>query len=53
MDHPVLVPSNNGNGSQRNHDQTYKNNLLLPQDIKKVHPLHKNLILAAVLIHWK
>ena len=22
MDHPVLVPSNNGNGSQRNHDQT-------------------------------
>ena len=25
------------------------NNLLLPQDIKKVHPLHKNLTLAAVL----
>ena len=23
MDHPVLVPSNNGNGGQRNHDQIY------------------------------
>ena len=22
MDHPVLVPSNNGNGSLQNHDQT-------------------------------
>ena len=22
MDHPVLVSSNNGNGNQRNHDQT-------------------------------
>ena len=22
MDHPVLVPSNNGNDNQRNHDQT-------------------------------
>ena len=22
MDHPVLVPSNNGTGSQQNHDQT-------------------------------
>ena len=22
MDHPVLVPSNNGNGNQQNHDQT-------------------------------
>ena len=29
------------------------NNLLLPQDIKKVHPLRKNLTLAAVLIQWK
>ena len=23
MDHPVLVPSNEGNGNQRNHNQTY------------------------------
>ena len=22
MDHPVLVPSNNGNGNQQNHNQT-------------------------------
>ena len=27
-----------------------RNNLLLPQNMKKVHPLHKNLTLAAVLI---
>ena len=29
------------------------NNLLLPQDKKKLHPLHKNLTLPGVLIHWK
>ena len=27
--------------------------LLLPQDKRKLHPLHKNLTLAAVLIQWK
>ena len=29
------------------------NNLLLPQDKKKLHPLHQTLTLAAVLIQWK
>ena len=29
------------------------NTLLLQQDKRKLHPLHKNLTLAAVLIQWK
>ena len=33
--------------------RTAPNNLLLPQDKKKLHPFHKNLTLAVVLIQWK
>ena len=53
VDHPALLPSNNGNGGQRNHDQTFTKNFLLPQEIKKLYPLHKSLILPVVLIQRK
>ena len=33
--------------------KTTSNNLLLPPDKEKLHPLHKNLTLAAALIQWK
>ena len=49
MDHPVLM-------EMAVSEVTVKpapKNLLLSQDKKKVHPLHKNLTLAAVLMQWK
>ena len=54
MDHPVLVPSYNGNDSQKKIIiKPAPNNLLLPQDKEKLHPLYKNLTLTGVLIQWK
>ena len=49
MDHPVLVPSNEGNGNQWNHNQTYTKQPPATTEQKNAHPLHKNLTVAAVL----
>ena len=53
MDHPVLVPTNNGKGGQRNHDQTVTSNQILPQDKQKLQPLRKNFTLTTVSIQCK
>ena len=52
MDHPVLVPTNNGKGDQRNRDQTVTSNQIL-QDKQKLQPLRKNFTLTTVSIQCK
>ena len=53
MNHSVLVPSNNGNGGQGNHDQTRIIQLTTTTRHKESTPINKNLTLAAVSIQWK
>ena len=54
MNHPVLVLSYNGNGSQKKITiKPAPNNLQLPQDKQKQHPLYKNLTLTGDLTNWK
>ena len=53
MDNTVLVPSNNGNHSQRDHDQTCTKQLPATTRHKEITTITRESDLAAVLIQWK
>ena len=53
MEDPVLVPVIIEMAVSKITIKPVPNNVVLPQDIKKVHPLDSYLTLVAVLIQWK